>query len=83
MNEKAEQMIKCGNFHEAQQILLKIIKYSPDNVDTLTNLALIECKEGNWQSAREFIKETLIIDPSNRTANSTLLQIQENLNFNQ
>jgi len=82
MNEKAEQMIKCGNFHEAKQILLKIIKDSADNVDTLTNLAVIECKEGNWQSANEFIKDSLILDPSNKAAKSTFLQIQKKSQFN-
>jgi hypothetical protein len=79
---QADIKICENNLHESKRILLMIIKQSPTYVDALNNLALIEYKEGNWQSAREFIKDALIIDPLNKTASSILFQVQEKLNSN-
>ncbi len=74
---KTEQMIKSGNIDEAKQILFKLIENSPDDMTALTHLAMIEYGERNFQSAKEFIKGALIIDPSNDSAKSVLKNIQK------
>jgi hypothetical protein len=69
---KAEQMIKSGNTNAAKRTLLKIFENFPDDAIALANLAEIEYKERNFQSANEFIKSALIVDPSNDHARSLL-----------
>ena len=64
LNLKAENKVKTGNLQEAKKILLDIIKQSPDQVEALNNLGVIEFYEKNFNSANEFFKNALIIDPS-------------------
>jgi hypothetical protein len=79
MIDKAEKMIKSGNLNQAQNILLNIVEKSPDNVNALQYLAIIEYRRGNFQSSKEFIKVALIIDPTNDYAKSALKNIQKGL----
>jgi tetratricopeptide (TPR) repeat protein len=79
-NLQAEQMIKKGNINQGKRILLEIINKSPENVSELINLAAIEYTEKEYPSAKEFIKDALILDPSNENAKSLLRDIENQIN---
>lgn len=76
-NLKAELEIQKGNIKEGKQILLELIKYFPDNIETLNNLGIVSVYEENLNSAVEFFKYVLILDSGNKVALENLSHIGE------
>ena len=77
LNLKAKLKVQTGNIQEGKKIFLGIIKRSPGHVDALNNLGVIEFHEGNLNSAIEFLKDALLLDPANESAIFNLSHIQK------
>jgi hypothetical protein len=79
VKEITERLFENGNIQQAKNILLKFIENSPDDVNALTQLALIEYAEGNYPSAKEFLKGALIVEPSNDKAKTVLQNVHNRM----
>ncbi|MFN3531101.1 MAG: hypothetical protein ACK41Q_01085 [Candidatus Brocadia sp.] len=67
------------NIGEEKRILLELIKCSPDNIEVLNNLGIASLYEGNLNSALEFFKYVLILDPDNKIAQENLFHLKEKM----
>jgi tetratricopeptide (TPR) repeat protein len=57
-----------GEWNKAIEINLKILKQTPQDVDSLNRLARAYAELGNLTTARKYVKRVLIIDPFNSIA---------------
>lgn len=62
----------AGRTDDAVQIYLDLLRVYPDDVETLSSLAVICCHNERREEARIFLKKILEIEPSNNDARSLL-----------
>lgn len=68
----AEEAIECGEYMRAAEILGRILKRDPVNIDALIDLAVVNSVTGNNISSVKLLKAVLQIEPGNRIAKNNL-----------
>ncbi len=74
---KAEKLIECDYYNNAEKILSEIIEENQQNVDALNDLSVIKSLQNKHDEALELIKRVVEIDPENETALSNLNYLWE------
>ncbi len=72
--KEIENLLKEQKYEEAASLYKKLLEKSPDNIDYLLKLGLLEVRLGHHQKATELYNQALKIDPNNE-------QIKINLAF--
>lgn len=62
------------------QLLLELNKQNPDDVPVLLALGRLAVRTGQYDRAAERLEHVLTVDPQNRVANCTLVEVYTNLN---
>jgi len=70
--QKAIEYALDGNWKEAVNINLQIIKKNPENTDALNRLARAYSELGKFSLAKKYSKKVLAIDPTNSIARKCL-----------
>lgn len=66
-----------GNLVEMRKIAEVVLKYFPDNVESLNTLAISYLMEGNWQEAEPYLKAAHQINPDDEIVNKNLQKLKE------
>lgn len=72
--QKAITYAVKGQWHEAYEANLEILKNNPDNIDALNRLARCYSELGNAKKAKETANKVLTLDPSNQIAHKCILK---------
>lgn len=65
---EVEELINCGNYEEAEKILLHFKAKYPDDVNILIDLSVVEINLQNFDFASDLLDLALSIDPGNINA---------------
>jgi cellulose synthase operon protein C len=66
---------RLGNFAEAEQVLLEILRRHPDNSPCQTQLAWVREREGKSQDAREMLQSAAADNPQDLQISDSLVQL--------
>ncbi len=74
---KVEELIENGEFTEVKKILNKKIKNSPNNIEALNYLSIVEILENNYDKAKEIVDNILLLDKTNIIAKDNFEYLNE------
>ena len=66
-----------GNLAEMREVAEAVLNYFPDNVESLTTLAISYLIEENWQEAEPYLKTAHQINPDDEIVNKNLQKLAE------
>ena len=66
-----------GYFVEMRELAEEVLKYFPDNIESLNTMAVSYLIEGNWQEAEPYLKTAHQIKPDDKIVNKNLQKLAE------
>lgn len=76
--DQARRLYRAGSYEDSYKILRELHQESPDSVDVLLWMGLVEHKFGEHESAIERMGRVLELDPGNKFAQKNLKKLRQN-----